>query len=223
MKLSESTIAILKNFAAIQPNIVFREGNTIKTLAEAKNIIASAKIDTDIPETFGIYDLSEFLGTLAIVDNPTLSFKKEYALIEDGSGRAKIKYFFSDPDMLTTPTRDLPEFPADVKFTLDVDTLNKLKKAAATLGHTELAITPAGEGLLSFMVCETDNKTSNTYELEVPGEYSSYDFCLIFNINNLKMIPGEYDVEISSKLISHFQSNTQEIEYWVACEKTSTF
>ena len=61
MKLSEQTIEILSNFSGINPNMVFKEGNTLSTISEAKNILASATIEERIPREFGLYDLGEFL------------------------------------------------------------------------------------------------------------------------------------------------------------------
>ena len=96
MELSEQTLSVLNNFKTIQSNLVFREGNVIKTIADAKNVMASATIDNEITREFGIYDLSEFLATLNLVDSPVLKLHKDHAIIESPSGRSRIKYFFSD-------------------------------------------------------------------------------------------------------------------------------
>lgn len=221
MQLSEQTINILNNFKTIQSNIVFTEGNVLRTMADAKNIMASVKIDTDISQEFGIYDLGEFIATLNLVDKPELDLKKDHTVIRSTSGRSRIKYFFSDPDILVSPTKEIKMPPADVKFTLDVDTLSKLKKAGATLGHDMLVITP-DDGALILTVCDPKNSTSNNFSIDIAGEFDG-DFSFVIDMNNLKLMMTDYDVSISKKLISSFVSKDPSIPvtYWIALEKSS--
>lgn len=226
MQLNETTVQVLKNFAQINPNIVIDRGNTIKTIAEAKNVFAFATLKDEFPSRFGIYDLNEFLGVLNLVDSPNFTPDSGFATISDGTGRSKIKYYFTDPEMLTTPSREVKMPPADVSFRLDTETLSRIKSAAGALGHNEVAITPS-DGVITMTVFDSENNTGNTFSIDVPGKYdASTKFNLVFNIGNLKkLIPTTYNVEISSKLISHFKSEDTElpIEYFVALEKTSKY
>jgi hypothetical protein len=222
MELSENTLSVLRNFSTINQNIMFREGNVLKTISEARNVLASATLDAEFPQDFGIYDLNEFIGVLGLVDKPSLKFQEEYVQIGDSSGRSKIKYFFSPEETLTSPSKDIKMPEADVKFTLDNDTLNKIKRAATTLGHNEVSIT-GKDGVLSLTVVESQNSTSNAFTIDIPGEFASSDFNFILSIANLKIIPGDYEVEISSKLISNFKLKELDVQYWIALEKTSTF
>lgn len=223
MELKESTLSILKNFAGINPNIVIAEGNTLKTITEAKNVLAQATVEEDFPKTVGIYDLNEFLGVLNLVDVPQLSFDDDYAVVTDSSGRSKVKYFFSDIEMLTTPSKSITMPSEDVKFYLDAGTLNKLKRASSTLGHTEVSVKPSGSGVIELSIVDSQNVTSNTFSIEVDGEYTEANFNFVLNINNMKIIDGDYDVTISSKLISNFVNKSVPIQYWIALEKSSTF
>lgn len=224
MELSTHTVQVLKNFAAINSNIVIKAGNNIMTVAEAKNVLASATVDETFPQEFGIYDLGEFLSVLSLVDSPRVRFETSHVLIGDRSGRAQVKYFFSDPDNLTKPAKAIDMPKANVKFTLDQSTLNSLKRAAGALGHTEVSIT-GGNGVITLSVIDKDNTTSNAYSIDVDGESDSTNFNFILNITNLKLIPADYKVEISSRLISQFTSLTldKEIKYWIALEKSSTY
>ena len=224
MQLSSFTQQVLKNYATINSNIVFRPGNVIMTMSEAKNILSQAIVPEAFANEFGIYDLPEFLSAMNLVDGPNLKFAPDHAIITDNSGRASIKYFFSDPDMLTSPTKGITMPAADVTFTLEESTLNNLKRAAAALGHSELAITPSG-GAVRLSIVDNANTTSNVYSIDVDGSYSVEDFKFIIGIGNLRMIPADYKVEISSKLISQFTSTDDEkdLKYWVALEKSSTF
>jgi len=224
MELSNFTMQTLKNFSSINPNLVIHPGKTIMTMSEAKNILAQATVPEEFDKTFGIYDLSEFLSVINLFDTANLKLEDSFAIIGDTSGRAKIKYFFSDIEMLTSPSKPINMPQADVTFTLDQNTFSNLKRAASALGHSEVSIT-GSNGVITLTIIDSTNSTSNTYSIDVDGEYKSENFNFILNISNLRMIPSDYKVEISSKLISQFTSTSDEMDlrYWVALEKSSTY
>jgi hypothetical protein len=222
MELTEKTLDVLKNYSSINSNIVIKEGNTVKTVSEAKNVLSSTTLDTNFPRTFGLYDLNEFLSTLSLVDSPRLKFDDNYVMISDGSGRSRIKYHYSDPSMLTSPEKDIIMPDCEVKFTLGREVLSKIRRAASVLGHTELSVT-VDNGVIVLNVIDNNDSTSNAFSIDADGTFESENFNFIFNISNLKMIDGDYDVNISSKLISHFVNKETGIEYWVALEKTSNY
>ena len=147
MELQEQTLNVLKNFSDINPNILIKSGNTIKTISEAKNVLATAIVDNEFPQQFGIYDLKEFISVLSLVDKPNLKFADESVTISDQSGRSKIRYFFSPEETLTSPQKDINMPECEVQFTLDGDTLNKLRSAASALGHNEVSVTAGENGL----------------------------------------------------------------------------
>ena len=223
MQLTEKTLAILKNFASINQNFVFTGTNTIGTLAESRSIMGEATLESAPESQIGIYDLNEFLSTMTLVDNPKLDFKKDFVEITDSSGRSRVKYYFSDPEMLTYPKKPVTPFTEGVKFELDLDTLTKLKKASATLGHDMLKITPRGKSLL-FSIVEPDNKTANVFSMDHPGTFDEGEnFTLYLNISNLKMLSGDYSVVITKKLVMYLENKNQPLKYYVAVEKTSEF
>jgi hypothetical protein len=222
MELSENTLQVLKNFSTINQNLMIRAGNTIKTISEARNVLATAVVDSEFPEDIGIYDLNEFLGVLSLVDTPSLKFGDGYVIVNDSTGRSNVKYFFSPEETLTTPQKDVKMPDGDVKFTLDNDTLNRLRKAASTLGHGEVSIS-SKNGVLNLSVVESQNSTSNTYSIDIDGDFGDATFNFIMNISNIKILPGDYDVSISSKLISQFSHKELNVQYWIALEKTSTY
>ena len=141
MELSENTLDVLKNFSGINQNMLIRQGNTVKTISEARNVLATAVVAEEFPQDLGIYDLNEFIGVLGLVEKPRLKFADEHVTVSDSTGRSKVKYFFSPEDTLTTPQKDINMPATEVKFVLTNDTLNKIKRAASTLGHDELLIT----------------------------------------------------------------------------------
>ena len=223
MELSENTLNVLKNYSGINPNMMIRSGNTLKTISEARTVLSTAVVDANFPKDFGIYDLNEFMGVLSLVDTPRLKFEDEYVVVNDSTGRSKVKYFYSSEDTLTTPQKDITMPETNVKFVLTNDTLSRLKKAASTLGHSEISIS-GKDGVLSLSVVDSQNMTSNAFSIDIDGEFSDdAAFNFILSTNNLKILPGDYTVEISKKLISQFSHTSLDIKYWIALEKTSTF
>jgi hypothetical protein len=222
MKLSTETLSVLKNFSAINSNIVINSGNRIKTMAEAKNVMASATVSEKFPDSFGVYDLGEFLSVYGMFDDPDLTFDNDMKYVVISEGRRSVKYFFSDTSILTTPGKDIKMPPVDVSLTLTADDINSIRRAASALGVSDVVITNEG-GNLSVVVTDVKNSTSNTFEIGVEGE-SEIDeqFAFVFNVSNFKMIQGNYDVEISKKLISKFSNTNGDVDYFIALEKTST-
>ena len=222
MQLNDETLAVLKNFASIQPNVVLNEGNVVKTIAEAKNVMAVATLGQTFDKTVGIYNLDEFLAVLGLVDTPDLNFEDDFVTVKSGAGRSQVKYFYSDPSILTSPAKDIPMPEAEVKFTLDESTFKKILRAAGALGHEKMTITATDGGIKLTVVDNTDS-TSNAFEIVVPGTSDSTDFTFVMNIANLKLISGDYDVEVSSRLISRFTNQSADIQYFIALEKSSTY
>ena len=189
MQLSDTTLAVLKNFASIQPNVVLSEGNVIKTIAEAKNVMAVATLDQSFDKEVGLYNLDEFLAVLGLVDDPDLNFHDDFVTVQ-GNGRSQVKYFYSDTSILTSPAKDIPMPECEVTFSLDEATLNKIRRAAGALGHEKMTITAGESGIILTVVDNTDS-TSNAFEIEVPGNYDDKNFTFVMNIANLKLINGD--------------------------------
>ena len=223
MNISENTMQILKNYSSINPNFIARKGSVITTISEAKNILSSCSVEEEFDQDLGIYDLNEFLNVLSLVDQPKLQMEEKWVTVSDQTGRSKIKYFFTDPDMLTSPTEKMIENASsmdnfDISFTLDNDTLNKVKRAAAALGHTSMKVENKDNAGVMLTIFDSENPTSNTFAIDVPGEGQGEGNHVI-NIINLKIVPGDYDVKISNKNISNFIHKEKPIQYWIALEK----
>lgn len=220
--LSEDTINVLKNFATINPNLVFTPGQKVKTISEAKTIMAQADIVEDMPREFGIYDLNEFLSVYNLVEQPSLEFEDKSVLI-NGANNQVVRYFFSETEILTTPQKDIQMPDAELGFTLTEEILNQIRKAAAVLGHTELSL-KGDNGVITASVVDTKDNTSNSFSYELDRDNACVEsFNFIVSIPNLKLLPGDYFVSISSKLISNWTNNNYPIEYFIALEKNSSF
>lgn len=223
MEISTDTTNVLKNFAGINSNIIIRPGNNIMTMSEAKNVLGMATVPETFDREVGIYDLGELLNAFALVDRPSVRFDENCMLIGGNSGRTMIKYYYSDTEMLTSPTKPIKMPSEEVSFSLDQNTLASLKRAAAVFGHTQLAIEP-DNGSIKLSVVDPENSTANEFSIDVEGEYDDNTvFKFVLNISNLKMIPDDYRVAISSQLISQFTNSEGNLTYWVALEKSSTY
>ena len=220
MKLSDNALAILKNFAGINNSILVKQGNKLRTISVAKNILAEAEIKEDFPRDFAIYDLNQFLNGLSLHQDPDLDFNQEsYLSIKEGKRR--VKYFFADPNVIIAPPEKEITLPSqDVCFQLDSVTLEKLTKAAAVYQLPDMSA--IGEnGVIKLVVRDKKNDTSNEYAIVV-GETSD-EFEFNFKVENIKIIPGAYEVVVSSKLLSQFTNTQHNLKYYIALEPDSTF
>ena len=220
MKLSDNALAILKNFAGINNSILVKQGNKLRTISVAKNILAEAEIKEDFPRDFAIYDLNQFLNGLSLHQDPDLDFNQgSYLSIKEGKRR--VKYFFADPNVIIAPPEKEITLPSqDVCFQLDSVTLDKLVKAAAVYQLPDMSA--IGEnGVIKLVVRDKKNDTSNEYAIIV-GETSD-DFEFNFKVENIKIIPGAYEVVVSSKLLSQFTNTQHNLKYYIALEPDSTF
>jgi len=220
MKLSDNTLTILKNFAGINNSILVKEGTKLRTISVAKNILAEADITEVFPRDFAIYDLNQFLNGLSLHNDPDLDFKEDsYLSIKEGKRR--VKYFFADPNVIIAPPEKDIKLPSqDVCFQLDSASLEKLVKAAAVYQLPDLSA--VGEaGVIKLVVRDKKNDTSNEYAIVV-GE-TDQEFTFNFRVENIKIIPGAYDVVVSSKLLSKFTNTKYNLTYYIALEPDSVF
>jgi len=220
MKLSDNTLTILKNFAGINNSILVKEGSRLRTISVAKNILAEADITEEFPRDFAIYDLNQFLNGLSLHQDPDLDFKEEsYLSIKEGKRR--VKYFFADPNVIISPPEKEIALPSqDVCFQVDSASLEKLIKAAQVYQLPDLSA--VGEaGVIKLVVRDKKNDTSNEYAIVV-GE-TDKEFTFNFRVENIKIIPGAYDVVVSKKLLSKFTNTKYNLNYFIALEPDSTF
>ena len=220
MKLSEKTLSILKNFSSINQSILVKQGNQLRTISVAKNILAEAEIKEDFPRDFAIYDLNQFLNGLSLHQDPEMDFSPDsYVTIREGKRR--VKYFYADPNVIISPPEKAIQLPSqDVCFQLDSITLEKLLKAAAVYQLPDLCAV-GDAGVIKLVVRDKKNDTSNEFAIVV-GE-TDKEFTFNFKVENIKIIPGAYDVVVSSKLLSKFTNSTHDLKYYIALEPDSTF
>jgi hypothetical protein len=220
MKLSDKTVSLLKNFSTINQSILFKKGSSLRTISVMKNILAEATVDEDFPKDFGIYDLNQFLNGLSLHQDPELDFTNEsYVRISEGKMRSN--YFFSDPNVIIVPPEKEISLPSiDVSFELKTQQLDRLLKAAAVYQLPDLSV-DGDAGVVKLVVRDKKNDTSNDFSIVV-GETDN-EFSFNFKVENIKILPGTYEVCISKKFLSKFTSKDRSLRYFIALEPDSKF
>lgn len=217
MKLSKETIALFKNFAGINSNLLLKSGSKLATISAQKNVMADATVAETFPD-FGIYDLNEFLGAMSLFDDPDLDFQDKYVTIKQGS--MSIKYFAADATVLTAPQKAITFPEAEIGFTISADKLNMIHKTASVLRAADVSIVGDGS-TVTIVVGDKKNASGNSFSEPVGSTDKTFKVNL--KVENLKMLPGDYEVSISSKKISRFKSTATDLVYYVAVEADSTF
>jgi ribosomal protein L28 len=217
MKLSKETVSLIKNFAGINSNLLLKSGNKLATISSQKNVMADATVTETFPD-FGIYDLNEFLGAMSLFDDPELDFQEKYVSISQGS--MKIKFFAADASVLVAPQKAITFPEAEINFTMTAAMLNMINKTASVLRASDVSI--VGDGTtITAVVGDKKNVTGNSFSEPVGATDKTFKVNL--KVENLKMLPGDYEVSISSKKISRFKSPSSDLVYYVAVEADSTF
>tara|TARA_B110000196_G_scaffold116436_1_gene101203 strand:- start:942 stop:1625 length:684 start_codon:yes stop_codon:yes gene_type:complete len=221
MKVSDTTINLLRNYANINQSIEFREGKILKTVSPLNTILASVEIEEEFPRTFPIYELNRFLGTLALFQNPELDFTDNGVTISDSKHEATYRYCGSSSMFQTPPEKNITFPDAEVSFELSLEQFKKTINAANTLGLPEVVV--EGDGTeIRLLVSDTGNVSSDSFSTGVGS--TDKTFRMIFKTENLnKLMEGTYDVKLSSKRISHFKRTSDSLQYWIALEQNSTF
>lgn len=214
MQISKETIGFLKSFSGINQSIWVDPGQVIKTMSPQKTVIATAKVAEEFGVAFGIYDLQQFLGVVSLFDEPEFNFKKDS--VEIASGRSKTRYRYVAKNLLVTaPEKDL-QFPdSAVTFDVSGDDLKTLMQSANVLGLPHICVESRDNELVMFAT-DDDESASNEYSISVgPGTSpSKYKF----RVDNLRLMPGAYEISISDNSISKFKCHDTDVVYFIATE-----
>ena len=206
MKLSDTTISVLKNYSSINQNLKIGASNNLVTMSAMKNIVAQAKVEETFEKDVAIYDLNEFLAAMSLFESPELDFQNEYVMMGNEGKTSSLKYWYSDPSVVTTVTKDITMPSTEVT------------KAAAVIGAPDMVLENG-----SLKVTDKKNQTANAFSMNVAKSDSDVDYAFWFKVENLKLMPGTYDVSVSSKKISYFHNTSVDIGYYIALEPESHY
>ena len=221
MKLSEKTIDLLENFSSINQSILVKKGSKLRTISVMKNILAEAEVDENFEKEFGIYDLPQFLNGVNLMNDPDIDLRNEsYMILREGE-TTKVKFAFADPEVIISPPEKGIELSnPDVSFQLDSIQLQKLLKASSIYQLPDLAAVGNARNI-TLTVRDKKNDNSNEFSLVVGETDSIFEFN--FKIENIKLIPGSYEVQISRKNLAKFTNSKYNLDYFIALEPDSTY
>lgn len=221
MKISNETLAILKNFASINTNIVFKPGEVISTISGAKNIFAKATVKETIPNQFAIYDLNSLLAMLTLMENQDISFEDKSLVVSSDKGR--FEYFYSNPEIVTAAPDGEIEHLDVYKFKLAAEDIQMIMKAAAITSAPTISVTSRNQAV-TLAVSDRKNDTSNSFKKPLGTAFEEFD--IFIAVENLKVIPDAYEVSVAktqngkAKFL-HFRHQTKDLQYWIAAEPGS--
>jgi hypothetical protein len=225
MKLSNETLTVLKNFGAINPGIMFKKGSNLKTISSLKSILAEVTIKENIPSDFGVYDLNNFLSVVSLhKDDPSFDFDEKHVVIVGNKGRSKIKYRFCEPTMITLPPEKQVTMPEpEISFDFVAEDFDWIMRAASVLSSPQIAVESNGT-TISLITLDLQNDSAHTDSLELGVSSLGNKFRMIFKTENIsKVLPGSYEVKISSKGIAYFKNKNIPLQYWISTEAGSKF
>ena len=220
--LSNRTLDVLKNFSTINSNILVKPGNVINTISPIKNVMAEATIEEDFDTEFGIWDLSKFLGTVSLFNKPEYEFHEKYVKIREENNSTEVTYYYSEPRLLTTVNKKINMPETVVSCTLTQSVFSDILRAASVLQVSDIAIRSNGQNI-EIVALDKSDSTTNNYSVNIGDNTTNADFNFNFKAENLKMLPGDYDINISDKVVSEFNRVNDDLTYWVALESDSTY
>ena len=221
MKFSSETLTTLKNFAAINTNIIFKRGDEIATISNAKNIFAKAVIKEELPSDFAIYDLNSLLAMLTLMENQDVEFGDKSLIASSEKG--KFEYFYSNPEIVTgAPSGEIEHIDV-YKFKLMAEDVQMIMKAAAITGAPTISVTCKNQNV-ELSVSDRKNDTASNFKKGLGTSFENFD--IFIAVENLKVIPDAYDVSVAktpngkAKFL-HFKHESRPLQYWIACEPGS--
>ena len=221
MKICNETLAILKNFASINTNIMFRPGEVVATISGAKNIFAKATIKETIPNQFAIYDLNSLLAMLTLMENQDIAFGDKSLVVSSDKGR--FEYFYSNPEIVTAAPETEIEHLDVYKFKLAAEDIQMIMKAAAITSAPTISVTNRNQAV-TLSVSDRKNDTSNSFKKSLGTAFEDFD--IFIAVENLKVIPDAYEVSVAkthngkAKFL-HFKHESKQLQYWIAAEPGS--
>jgi len=221
INLSKETLSILKNFASLNSNILVKPGNVLRTITPSKNGMAQAKVSEFFDTEFGIWDLNKFLGVISLFNNPNFEFHDKYVIIS-GGGSQKVKYYYSEPKLLTTPTKNVNMPDSVVSATLSGADFTQIQKASAVMQLPDLSFVNKN-GSIVAVVTDLKDPTSNNGEVEVGDYDGNANFKFNFQIQNIKLLAGDYDINFAKNTVAEFSNVNTDLVYWFAMESGSTY
>lgn len=219
MKISKQTFDVLKNFSEINENLLIKPGNKLQTISVMKNVLAEATVEETFDKEFAIYDLNSLLSVLSLYESPDVTLNDDYLTVSQG--KSSSKFWYADPSLVVSPTKTITMPSSEVKVRITQSNYTDLLKASNIMQLPDVGLVSDGD-TINLVATDKKNQTSNQFNVEV-ADGTGTKFNFYFKRENMRMIPGEYDLTVSSKNISHWVNANKNLQYWVALETDSTY
>lgn len=219
MKITDKTLDIFKNFAGINSGMILKKGTKQSTIAPDDAIYVEATLTDDFPSDFGLYELPKFLTNLSLLESPELEFGGNVVEMRDKDGLT-LTYRGCSPELIHAPSEKAAALKIDnpdVSLALSVSQIQKLLKVAAVNTFTHLTIF-GSNGKLGVKVSDRASDTSNTGVMELGEWTQNTDFECVFKVEQLKIIPQNYNVTIMKDSFAIFQNQDNTLKYVIALE-----
>ncbi|AXF41374.1 hypothetical protein SHAb15599_00003 [Acinetobacter phage SH-Ab 15599] len=223
--LSANTLGILKVASQINNAVLFRAGNEIKATTESGIIILQATIDEEWPRDFAILELNRLLQVLnqSAMTGAALHFEDGKECVEIKASRSRVRYNFSDMEMVTSVDRTIVVEPNDVNLSFDLNeqTLNDVRKMAGVLAHSHLRIECKDNTIKLITYDPKLDDLSNEYttEIEVPEGANFADGTFNIKLENMILLPGSHKVSIFKGVAAEFAHQTVKASIFMGLEK----
>jgi hypothetical protein len=218
--LSKTTLAVLKNFASMNSNLHVMPGNIIKTITPSMTGMAKVEVEEEFDTEFGIWDLNKFLGVISLFNNPSFEFHDKYVRIS-GNNSSVVNYYYSDPSLLTIPTKEvmMPDVVAETTITQEM--FNEITRTSSVLQLPDISFQSKDDDFY-VIVSDRNDPTSNSSEIKLDGETNGADFSFNFKIDNIKLLPGNYKISFAKK-VGRFENENINLTYWFAAQPDSHY
>lgn len=216
MKLSDFTLSVFKNFSTINSSFLIKPGHVQRTISPDTTILVEATLDENFTHTFGIYDLSTFIGNISTMDDPDLIFTEKMVTLQDEKFR--LQYYSCQPNLIFSPKEDktIPK-ETEVDFELKKADLTKIMSLAQLNSLPNISVMASGGSLL---LKAHDKSNSSSIEVTVDlGETDQSDFISTLKVKNLKIIPGNYKIGVVKGKYAVFDSLDHKLTYFAGLEK----
>lgn len=211
MKFSDDTLNVLKSFAQINPGIMFKPGNVLRTISPQRTVAAVATVSDTFEKSAGVYDLTRFHSTLSLFADPDIEFTDSKFVIK--SKNTEVNYTYAAESMIVTPPdRDLTYESPTATVNLKWDDIQSVLRAAGVLQLPEVAFVSDGETICLSAV-DKKNPTADKYNITLEGK-TDQTFEMVIKVDNLKLMHGDYKVHLVSTGLAHFIG--EKVQYWIA-------
>ena len=214
MKLSKTTLELLKNYATINTNLLVKSGSSLSTVSASKSILAKGTIEENFPQEFAIYDLNQFLSLVTMSEDTEIEFSDDYLTCKSDAGR--FKFYYAEPSIIVAAPEKEIEIDAFYQFNITKEQINTIYRAASVISAPTLSVVASGDGVV-LSGGDPNTPKSNSFTTDIGQANVQFDARL--GIENLKVIPDDYEVTVSQKKV--FKFSNSRLTYFLALEPSS--